>query len=154
MDAGWNGEPLAGTERLVTLSRLSAMLDPPLPAGRSDRMAAVEVELSRAAQSPYTALGLVEPAQPLRVEFAPLTLDQHVLLFERIAGRLGIELTSGASQQARTRLSRLLALAPGDYTSLLRGRLLLGRTNAEEVLADLERAHAEKRGERRVGFRE
>jgi SpoVK/Ycf46/Vps4 family AAA+-type ATPase len=89
----------------------------------------------------------------LRVEFLPLSSAQHFLLFERVASRLGIALPVDAAGAAHDRLSRLPALTPGDYASALRGRLLLGATSFEELLVDLERAHAEKRGERRIGFR-
>jgi hypothetical protein len=44
-------------------------------------------------------------------------------------------------------------LTPGDYASLLRGRLLLGDPSVDALVSDLERAHAEKHAERRIGFR-
>lgn len=89
----------------------------------------------------------------LRVEFLALSAEQHWLLFERVVSKLGMELSADASRMARDRLSRLVALTPGDYASSLRGRLLLGAKSVDELLVDLERAHAEKRGERRMGFR-
>lgn len=88
----------------------------------------------------------------LRVEFSPLTLEQHLQLFERIAEKLGLSIEN-ERPSVRGRLSRLTALTPGDYASLLRGRLLLGRASVEEALGDLERAHGEKRAERSIGFR-
>jgi AAA+ superfamily predicted ATPase len=89
----------------------------------------------------------------LRVEFLPLSVEQHLVLFERVARRLGMDLPADTARLARDRLSRSSALTPGDYAACLRGRLLLGATSLEELLCDLERAHAEKRGERRMGFR-
>lgn len=88
----------------------------------------------------------------LRVEFLPLSLAQHLQLFERIAEKLGLS-SLDAHDSVRSRLSRLTALTPGDYASLLRGRLLLGRPSIDDLLHDLERAHSEKRAERRIGFR-
>jgi len=89
----------------------------------------------------------------LRIEFTALGIHQKLSLFERTAQRLGLSLADDTLQVARRRLSRLSLLTPGDYASLLRGRLLLGESSVESLLADLERAHAEKRSERRVGFR-
>lgn len=60
VDAGWNGEPLLGAERLETLHRLSALEGPPLPPGLPDQLAAVEAELAQATRSPYVALSLVD----------------------------------------------------------------------------------------------
>jgi ATP-dependent helicase/nuclease subunit B len=60
VDAGWNGEPLPGAERLETLHRLSVLDGPPLPPGLSDQLAAVEAELAQATRSPYAALSLVD----------------------------------------------------------------------------------------------
>lgn len=88
----------------------------------------------------------------LRVEFSPLNVEQHLQLFERIAEKLGLSIQD-AGNSVRGRLSRLTALTPGDYASLLRGRLLLGRANVDVLLDDLERAHGEKRAERQIGFR-
>jgi AAA+ superfamily predicted ATPase len=89
----------------------------------------------------------------LRIEFKPLDAAQKLTLFERTAEQLGLELASDARAIAERRLARLSQLTPGDYASLLRGGLLLGAASPETLLAGLERAHSEKRGERRVGFR-
>ncbi|MEO8179803.1 MAG: ATP-binding protein [Deltaproteobacteria bacterium] len=89
----------------------------------------------------------------LRVEFSPLDGDQNLLLLERTARKLGLELTTEAARSARSRLSRLRLLTPGDYASVLRGRLLLGEPSVEALVSDLERAHAEKRSQGRIGFR-
>jgi hypothetical protein len=63
VDAGWDGAPLTGAERLVTLSRLWALQDPPPPAGRADRLVSVEAELGRVTCAPYIALDLVESTE-------------------------------------------------------------------------------------------
>jgi AAA+ superfamily predicted ATPase len=89
----------------------------------------------------------------LRIEFSALHLEQKLVLFERTAQQLGLPLGDAARSMAQRRLSRLTLLTPGDYASLLRGRQLLGDASVEALLDDLERAHAEKRAERRVGFR-
>lgn len=89
----------------------------------------------------------------LRVEFKPLGPEQKLTLFERTAQRLGIQLVAAARATTQARLARLSQLTPGDYSAVLRGRLLLGEASIEALLVDLERAHAEKRAERRVGFR-
>lgn len=89
----------------------------------------------------------------LRVEFSPLDLEQNLKLLERAANELGLELTHDAASAARSRLARLTLLTPGDYASLLRGRLLLGDACVDTLVSDLERAHAEKSGSRRIGFR-
>lgn len=81
----------------------------------------------------------------LRIEFTALSAVQKLSLFERTAQRLGLSLAGDALEAAGRRLSRLSLLTPGDYASLLRGRLLLGESSIESLLADLERAHAEKR---------
>jgi ATP-dependent helicase/nuclease subunit B len=60
VDAGWNGEPLSGAERLETVCRLAAFGDLPLPLGRADQLTAVEAELDRATSTPYVALDLVD----------------------------------------------------------------------------------------------
>ncbi|MEO8177853.1 MAG: PD-(D/E)XK nuclease family protein [Deltaproteobacteria bacterium] len=60
VDAGWDGAPLTGAERLTTLSRLESREGPPLPAGRADRLAAVEAELAQGTRTPYAALDLVD----------------------------------------------------------------------------------------------
>lgn len=60
VDAGWDGEPLLGGERLETLHRLSALDGPALPPGLADQLAAVDAELGQATRSPYTALTLVD----------------------------------------------------------------------------------------------
>jgi SpoVK/Ycf46/Vps4 family AAA+-type ATPase len=88
----------------------------------------------------------------LRVEFSPLDRDQNLTLLERTAKKLGVEVSVEAAGAARSRLSRLTLLTPGDYASLLRGRLLLGDASVGALLSDLERVHAEKRAERRIGF--
>jgi transitional endoplasmic reticulum ATPase len=88
----------------------------------------------------------------LRVEFSPLDLDQNLTLLERTAQTLRLELTAETTRAARRRLSRLTLLTPGDYASLLRGRILLGDASVEALISDLERAHAEKHAERRIGF--
>ena len=89
----------------------------------------------------------------LRIEFKPLASEQKLALFERTAQRLGVELTAGARAATQGRLARLSHLTPGDYAASLRGRMLLGDASVETLLVDLERAHAEKRSERQVGFR-
>jgi hypothetical protein len=88
----------------------------------------------------------------LRIEFTALDLGQNLALFERSARQLGLELDEAARLHARRRLGRLSQLTPGDYASLLRGRLLMGEASVAALLSDLERAHAEKRAERRIGF--
>jgi AAA+ superfamily predicted ATPase len=89
----------------------------------------------------------------LRVEFSPLNGDQNLLLLERTASKLGLELSPESARAARSRLSRLALLTPGDYASALRGRLLLGEPSVDALVSDLERAHAEKRSQGRIGFR-
>jgi AAA+ superfamily predicted ATPase len=89
----------------------------------------------------------------LRIEFSPLDANQKLLMLERTAQQLGLALDDEARGAAQRRLSRLSQLTPGDYASLLRGRLLLGEPTVESLVADLERAHSEKRAARRVGFR-
>ncbi|HTV19870.1 MAG TPA: ATP-binding protein, partial [Polyangiaceae bacterium] len=89
----------------------------------------------------------------LRVEFKPLDVEQKLALFERTAQRLGVEPSVEARAAAQASLSRLSHLTPGDYAAVLRGRLLLGDASIQALLGDLERAHAEKHAERRVGFR-
>jgi SpoVK/Ycf46/Vps4 family AAA+-type ATPase len=88
----------------------------------------------------------------LRIEFSALELGQNLALFERSALQLGLDLDDAARLDARRRLGRLSQLTPGDYASLLRGRLLVGEASVAALLSDLERAHAEKRAERRIGF--
>ena len=88
----------------------------------------------------------------LRVEFFPLTVEQN-LLFQRTAEHLGLEHGSDALSLARRRLARLSRLTPGDFAAVLRGRLLLGEPSLDALLGDLERAHAEKRSDRHIGFR-
>ncbi len=88
----------------------------------------------------------------LRVELGPLDARQSLILLERIARKLGLALESQSSP-ARERLARLTELTPGDFASVLRGRLLMGEASIEALVCDLERAHAEKRAERRIGFR-
>ena len=89
----------------------------------------------------------------LRVEFFPLTVEQTLLLFQRTAKQLGLEFGSDALSLARRRLARLSLLTPGDFAAVLRGRLLLGEPSLDALLGDLERAHAEKRSDRHIGFR-
>lgn len=89
----------------------------------------------------------------LRVEFFPLTVEQNLLLFQRTAKQLGLEHGSDALSLARRRLARLSRLTPGDFAAVLRGRLLLGEPSLDALLSDLERAHAEKRSDRHIGFR-
>lgn len=89
----------------------------------------------------------------LRVEFFPLTVEQNLLLFQRTAKQLGLEFGSDALSLARRRLARLSLLTPGDFAAVLRGRLLLGEPSLDALLGDLERAHAEKRSDRHIGFR-
>ncbi|MET0409831.1 MAG: PD-(D/E)XK nuclease family protein [Polyangiaceae bacterium] len=60
VDAGWNGEPLAGAERLETSYRLALLAEPPLPPGSADQLTSVETELRRATRPPYVALDLVD----------------------------------------------------------------------------------------------
>jgi SpoVK/Ycf46/Vps4 family AAA+-type ATPase len=88
----------------------------------------------------------------LRIEFTALELGQNLTMLERTAGQLGLELDDAARLDARRRLGRLTQLTPGDYASLLRGRLLVGDASVAALLSDLERMHAEKRAERRIGF--
>lgn len=90
----------------------------------------------------------------LRVEFAPLAGHQNRILFERTAQKLGIELDSRTARASLHRLVRLTQLTPGDYAAVLRGRLLVGEASIGALLDDLERTQAEKRAERRVGFRD
>jgi SpoVK/Ycf46/Vps4 family AAA+-type ATPase len=89
----------------------------------------------------------------LRVEFAPLAPHQNRILFERTAQRLGIDFRSGIPRAGLRRLARLTQLTPGDYAAVLRGRLLIGDASIDTLLADLERAQAEKRAQRCIGFR-
>jgi hypothetical protein len=60
VEAGWDGAPLTGATRLVTLTQLSTMTDTPLPPGRADCLAAVEAELQQVTWAPYLALDLVD----------------------------------------------------------------------------------------------
>jgi ATP-dependent helicase/nuclease subunit B len=60
VDAGWNGDSLAGAERLETLSRLTALDGPALPPGMADQLVAVEAELGRVTSTPYVAFDLVD----------------------------------------------------------------------------------------------
>jgi hypothetical protein len=90
----------------------------------------------------------------LRIEFFPLDADQNLILLQRTATRLGLEFGADAERLARRRLASLSLLTPGDYAAALRGRLLLGAASVDELLGDLERAQAEKRSERRIGFRD
>jgi transitional endoplasmic reticulum ATPase len=89
----------------------------------------------------------------LRVEFFPLDTDQNLVLLQRTARELGLELGADAEQLARRRLASLSLLTPGDHAAVLRGRLLLGDASVDGLLADLERAQTEKKSERRIGFR-
>ena len=50
-------------------------------------------------------------------------------------------------------IATLSLLTPGDRAAVLRGRSLLGDATFEGLLRDLERAQAEKKKERRIGFR-
>jgi transitional endoplasmic reticulum ATPase len=88
----------------------------------------------------------------LRVEFLPLDGEQRLQLLERAALTLGVAVTTEVMSAVGSRLSRLALLTPGDFSSVLRGRRLLGEASVEALVRDLERAHAEKRGERRIGF--
>lgn len=88
----------------------------------------------------------------LRVEFKPLSTEQNLELFARTARELGLGLDRADVCEAERRLARLTALTPGDYAAVLRGRALLGAADAAALLADLERAHAEKRCARQLGF--
>lgn len=88
----------------------------------------------------------------LRIEFRPLGCDQSLTLLGRTAAKLGLALDPAAEDQVRRRLTRLSLLTPGDFAALVRGRQLLGSASIDGLLDDLERAHAEKRSERRIGF--
>jgi SpoVK/Ycf46/Vps4 family AAA+-type ATPase len=90
----------------------------------------------------------------LRIEFSPLDVDQNLSLLRRAAAQLGLELDGAAERHARRRLANLSLLTPGDYAAVLRGRRLLGDATIDGLLGDLERAQAEKRSERRIGFRD
>jgi transitional endoplasmic reticulum ATPase len=90
----------------------------------------------------------------LRIEFSPLDVGQNVTLLQRSAAQLGLELDGAAERHARRRLANLSLLTPGDHAAVLRGRKLLGDATIDGLLGDLERAQAEKRSERRIGFRE
>jgi AAA+ superfamily predicted ATPase len=90
----------------------------------------------------------------LRIEFFPLDLDQNLALLQRTAMQLGLELGADAEHLARRRLASLSLLTPGDYAAALRGRLLLEDATIEALLGDLERAQAEKKSQRRIGFRD
>jgi len=89
----------------------------------------------------------------LRIEFFPLDAAQNLALLQRTATQLGLEFGADAERLARRRLASLSLLTPGDYAAVLRGRLLLGDATVDGLLSDLERAQAEKRSERRIGFR-
>ena len=89
----------------------------------------------------------------VRVEFLPLDDAQRLTLLQRTAQRLSVEVHQDSAPAVRSRLARLTHLTPGDYASVLRGRQLLGEASLEALLRDLERAHAEKRSERQLGFR-
>src|SRR5690606_9582618 len=89
----------------------------------------------------------------LRIEFFPLDAEQNLALLLRTATRLGLELDAGSETLARRRLANLTRLTPGDHAAVLRGRSLLGDATLEGLLRDLERAQAEKKSERRIGFR-
>jgi transitional endoplasmic reticulum ATPase len=90
----------------------------------------------------------------LRIEFLPLDGEQRLRLLERAASMLGVAVTGEVMSAVSSRLTRLVLLTPGDFSSVLRGRRLLGEASVEALVRDLERAHAEKRGERRIGFGE
>lgn len=89
----------------------------------------------------------------LRVEFSPLSGDQNLILVERTAQKLGVDFQARVARADLRRLARLTQLTPGDYAALLRGRLLIGESSVDSLVGDLERAEAEKRTARRVGFR-
>jgi transitional endoplasmic reticulum ATPase len=88
----------------------------------------------------------------LRIEFLPLDAEQNFTLWQRTASKLGLEPDPAAERHARRRLASLTLLTPGDHAAVLRGRLLLGDASVDGLLGDLERAQAEKRSQRRIGF--
>jgi len=119
VDAGWNGQALAGTERLATLSRLSAMVEPALPAGRSDRLAAVEAELGSVTWTPYTELQLAEALE--------LWPGRWRRILERLAvlgTRLGSAQPSWAKPMGDTDLERFQRAVLGEAQD--KGRPLAG----------------------------
>jgi ATP-dependent helicase/nuclease subunit B len=104
LDAGWNGEPLRGGERLEALYRLAVLEELPLAPGKADELVAVEAELGRATRAPYTALDLVDdlelwPArwrrvfqrlqalgmriEPVRASWSALSGDSDLARFQR-----------------------------------------------------------------------
>lgn len=61
VEAGWDGSPIAGGgDRLMALARIEAQGAIELPAGRADRLARVEAELSVVAHRIYDSITLVE----------------------------------------------------------------------------------------------
>lgn len=60
VEAGWEGDPLSGAERLETLGELAALDSLPLSPGRPDRLASVEAELRGVSRAPYDAIELVD----------------------------------------------------------------------------------------------
>jgi SpoVK/Ycf46/Vps4 family AAA+-type ATPase len=90
----------------------------------------------------------------LRIEFFPLDVEQNLALLQRTAMQLGLEFGADAERLARRRLASLSLLTPGDYAAALRGRLLLEDATLEALLGDLERAQADKKSQRRIGFRD
>lgn len=136
VEAGWSGEPLPAGERLLTLSRLSVMTEPPLPAGRADRLAAVEAELGRVTWAPYTALDLIDV-----VELWP---GRWRRIFERLATlgtRLNTAQPSWPSPTGETDLERFQRALRGEVQDKARplagdGSLVLLRAPTSSMVAE------------------
>lgn len=136
VDAGWNGEPLSGAERLETLSRLAAFGDPPLPLGRADQLAVVEAELEHATSTPYLALDLADDLE--------LWPGRWRRVFARLAA-LGTRLerlrVSGSTPTGETDLGRFQRALRGELAGEGRppigdGSLVLLRAATSSLLAE------------------
>jgi ATP-dependent helicase/nuclease subunit B len=139
VDAGWDGERLAGSERLETLYRLSTLNGPMLPSDTADQLAAVEAELARATRTPYVALDVVDdlalwPGRWCRVFRRLQVLGTRIDPFRPAS----ISKLEGSSETDLARFQRALRGEPSDLTHLAvgDGSIVLLRAATSSLLAE------------------
>lgn len=90
----------------------------------------------------------------IKVKFDYLRADQRLAMFEECTQRYAISGNELQLQHARTRLTRLDRLTPGDFQTVLRRRRLLANDSVTDFVEALAAEHADKRGSeaRVMGF--